>query len=188
VAGQIIGLCGAAGAGKNTVADMLFDMGYTNFGFADPVYRAVAAVLGVSEDSLRDRSTKERPIEWLGKSPRELLQTLGTEWGRDTIRDDIWIAIAMRQAAKILEYQKGNGGVCLTDVRFANEAEAIKAAGGVVWMVTRSAACLSPEAAMHSSEAGIPGHLIDDVIANGGSLEDLKAAVMARVKGSLLLK
>lgn len=186
--GQILGLTGAAGAGKNTVADVLFRHGFANFGFADPVYRAVGAVLGVSPDSLRDRATKEKPIEWLGKSPRELLQTLGTEWGRSMVRDDIWIQLAMRQVQKVLEYQKGRGGVILTDVRFPNEAEAIRAAGGRIWRVVRSAECLAAEAAKHSSEAGLPDELIDRVIENNGTQADLEAAVMTHAKASGLIK
>lgn len=180
----IIGLTGAAGCGKNTVADILFKHGFTNFGFADPVYRAVASVLGVTPDSLRDRAAKEKPIDWLGKSPRELLQTLGTEWGRSTIRDDIWIQIAMRQ----VENLKGQGGVILTDVRFENEAAAIKAAGGTIWKVVRDTACLAADAAKHSSEAGVPDHLIDEVVENSGSVADLEAAVMARAKAVGLIK
>lgn len=188
MAGKILGLTGAAGAGKNTVADILFRHGFTNFGFADPVYRAVASVLGVSPDLLRDRAAKERPIEWLGKSPRELLQTLGTEWGRNTIRDDIWIQIAMRQVEKVLAYQKGQGGVILTDVRFTNEAAAIKAAGGTIWKVVRNVECLASDAAKHSSESGLPEDCIDEVIENNGSRADLEAAVMARAKASGLIK
>lgn len=185
---KIIGLTGAAGAGKNTVADILFRHGFTNFGFADPVYRAVASILGVSQDSLRDRAAKEQPIDWLGKSPREMLQTLGTEWGRNTIRDDIWIQIAMRQVEKVIAYQKGQGGVILTDVRFENEAAAIKAAGGTIWKVVRDAACLAADAAKHSSEAGVPDRLIDEVVENSGSVADLEAAVMARAKAAGLIK
>lgn len=183
--GTILGLTGAAGAGKNTVADILFRHGFANFGFADPIYRAVVAALGVSPDSLRDRAAKEKPIEWIGKSPRELLQTLGTEWGRNMVRDDIWIQLAMRQAQEILQNHRG---VILTDVRFQNEAEAIRAAGGTIWRVVRSVECLAAGAAKHSSEAGLPAELIDYVIENSGTKADLEAAVMTHAKGCGLIK
>lgn len=185
---QIIGLTGQAGAGKNTVADILFKHGFTNFGFADPVYRAVATLLGVGQETLRDRAMKETPIDWLGKSPRELLQTLGTEWGRNTIRDDIWIQIAMRQVEKVIAYQKGQGGVILTDVRFANEAQAIRSAGGRIWKVVRYVGCLASETSKHSSEAGIPDDMIDEVVENSGTVADLEVAVMARAKAAGMIK
>lgn len=181
MAARIVGLAGAAGAGKNTVGDILFRHGYANFGFADPVYRAVSAITGMPEESLRNRAAKESPIEWLGKSPRELLQTLGTEWGREMIREDIWIRIAMRQANALIQY---GVGVCITDVRFANEAEAIRAEGGQVWLVKRPVAALKGDAASHSSEAGIPPGLVDEIIENDGTIDDLNA----RVEGLIQVK
>lgn len=180
---MILGLCGAAGAGKNTVADRLCQQhGWIQFGFADPVYAAVSAATGIPVPRLRDRETKEKPIEWLGKSPRELLQTLGTEWGRTMVRDDIWVQIAMRQAEKCLAYLKGTGGVVLTDVRFANEVAAIKAAGGLIWKVSRPETFLADEAARHSSEAGIAYDLVDAELINGSTIAALHNAVDTAVK------
>jgi hypothetical protein len=177
---MLIGLCGPAGCGKNTVANYLQDRyGWMQLGFADPVYAAVSSVTGIPVARLRDRATKEQPIEWLGKSPRELLQTLGTEWGRDTISPDIWITVAMRQVEASQRYLRGAGGVALTDVRFTNEAAAIKASGGQIWRVERRQRCLSEDAAMHSSEAGIPEYLIDAVIDNTADMGHLYAGVDA---------
>lgn len=174
---MLIGLCGAASAGKSAVAEILRDRrGFTGLSFAGPIYRAVAAVTGMTVEQLADRSQKERPIEWLGKSPRELLQTLGTEWGRDTVRSDIWVVIAMRQAAAIRQI---GGKVAIADVRFENEAQAIREAGGVVWRVERPQAGLAGAAAEHSSEAGLPPCLVDAVIDNSGSLDGLVEAVEA---------
>jgi hypothetical protein len=184
---MILGLCGAAGAGKNTVADRLCDThGWAQFGFADPVYAAVSAAIGVPVEHLRDRARKERPIEWLGKSPRELLQTLGTEWGRSMVRDDIWVAIAMQKVERCLARLKGVGGVVLTDVRFANEVAAIKAAGGLIWKVSRPEAALAGDAARHSSEAGIAYELVDAEIINGSTVAALNNAVDATVRRLLL--
>lgn len=177
MAPRLIGLCGGAGAGKNTVADVLSAYGYANFGFADPVYAAVSAAIGVPEQHLRERATKESPIDWLGKSPRELLQTLGTEWGRNLVRQDIWIQAAMRKARLLSK-------ACITDVRFQNEAEAIRSAGGVVWRITRPETFLHGHAAAHSSEAGIGDDLVDQVISNDGTIAELKA----RVEAMLMVK
>lgn len=177
---MLIGLCGAAGAGKNTVAEALcLKYGWIQFGFADPVYAAVSAATGIPVQRLRDRSMKEQPIEWLGKSPRELLQTLGTEWGRNLVRSDIWVQVAMRQVDACRQHACS---VVLTDVRFENEADAIKSAGGLVWRVVRGSSSLSAQAAKHSSEAGIPDYLVDSVIENRGTIHDLSLAVDAAIK------
>lgn len=180
---MIIGLCGAAGSGKNTVADHLCRRhGWIQFGFADPVYAAVSAATGIPVPRLRDRELKEQTIDWLGKSPRELLQTLGTEWGRNIVRNDIWVQIAMRQAQECQKYLRGAGGVAITDVRFENEVEAIKAAGGRIWRVFRGASSIVGNAIQHSSEAGIPDEMVDAVIDNAGSLKDLADIVDTAVK------
>lgn len=170
---MIIALCGLAGSGKNAVASILRRQhSFGVIAFADPIYDAVSAITGIHRRELEDRAIKEQVIPWLGKSPRELLQTLGTEWGRNTVRDDIWIQRAM-QAAR--HYSK----VAICDCRFANEAQAVLRAGGAVWQVRRQAAGLAGHAAKHSSEAGIPDRLVTLRIDNDGTLGDLEAAVDA---------
>ncbi len=174
---MIIGLCGLAGSGKDEVSAILSRRWrFAAISFAGPIYKAVSEITGLPPRELKDRVLKESPIPWLGKSPRELLQTLGTEWGRQMVRDDIWIRIAMRRAA---EYTQEGWNVAVTDVRFANEAEAIVAAGGQVWRVERPGAGLDGAAGEHASEAGIPDHLIHQVVRNVGTLGDLEGAVDA---------
>lgn len=167
---MLIGLCGAAGAGKNTVAEFLTE--FTQLAFADPLYECVSTITSLPVDRLKDRDVKEAAIPWLGKSPRQMLQSLGTEWGRDTIHSEIWIRITMNRAAR--EMAAGRS-VVITDVRFDNEAQAIAEAGGEVWEVARPGwKCLAADAATHQSEAGISRHLIARTIDNSGSLDDLR--------------
>jgi hypothetical protein len=174
---MIIGLCGLAGSGKDEVSAILSrEHRFAAISFAGPIYKAVSEITGLSPQELKDRDLKESPIPWLGKSPRELLQTLGTEWGRETISQDIWITIALRRAR---QYEGSSWNVAITDVRFDNEAEAIIAAGGQVWRVERPGAGLSGDAAGHVSEAGVAERLVSRVIWNGGDLDDLEEAVNA---------
>ena len=174
---MLIGICGAAGSGKDTVADIL---GFERVAFADPLYEMVATVTGMTPDEMRDRETKERTIGWLGHSPRQLLQTLGTEWGRNTISQTIWVDTAMRRVRGLLEQGRS---VVVTDVRFDNEAAAIKAAGGVIWQVVRGQGSIKGLAARHASEGGVDPLLIDRVLGNWSTIERLRQTVEAAIEG-----
>lgn len=167
---RLIGITGQAGAGKNLAASMVPEA--TILHFADTIYAMLAIMLGVSTDDLRDRAYKETRVQWLGKSPRELLQTLGTEWGRQMIRDDVWVTIAGRA----IEAATEDAPIVLADLRFNNEAEFIRARGGEVWEVVRPASGLPSN---HSSEAGIRRDLIDRTLVNDGTPESLRAQVLA---------
>jgi len=169
----IIGVCGAAGAGKGSVAKILESRGFATLSFADPLYAAVSAITGLSVAELQDRRLKEEPIGWIGSSPRRLLQTLGTDWGRNMIHEEIWVMATMQRVL-------AGGDYCISDVRFVNEAAAIRARGGVMWRVERPGhSLLAGAAATHESERGIPPEYIDAVIPNDGTLADLEAAVDA---------
>jgi hypothetical protein len=169
---RIIGLTGPAGAGKDLTASMV--PGACRIAFADPIYQGLAVMLGIPEAVLRDRSEKEKPIVGIGASPRQLLQTLGTEWGRQMVRQDIWLRVAFWRWEQL-----ASGGVSLivvTDVRFQNEARLIRENGGEVWMIHRPG--VEPVAA-HSSEAGLPLRLIDRLVVNDGTVDQLRERVEA---------
>lgn len=169
---RIIGLTGPAGCGKNFVAGMVTDAVVIQL--ADPIYAALSAILDIPETVLRQRATKERPIDWVGKSPRQLLQTLGTDWGRTLVAEDLWLRIARRRIDQLAA--SGTPAVVIADVRFDNEAAMIRDLGGEVWLVDRKPATA---AAPHASEAGISDHLIDIILDNTGTPEQTRQAVAA---------
>jgi len=168
----LIGIAGRAGAGKNLVASMIPSA--TVIQLADPIYAMLAAMLGVPADQLRDRRTKELPLDGVGKSPRQLLQTLGTEWGRHLVRDDIWLVLARRRIDALV--RAGAASVVIADVRFDNEAAMIRGAGGQVWEVCRPD---GHAVARHESEQGISPSLVDFTLHNDGTVEQLRASVLA---------
>lgn len=169
---RIIGIAGRAGAGKNAVASMIPSAFVVQL--ADPLYAMVSAMLGTPEPLLRRREFKEAKVPWLGRSPRQLLQTLGTEWGRGQVADDIWIRLLERRINELGE--QGITTIAVADLRFANEADYLRSIGGEVWHVRRS----SVEATDgHASEAGVVAMPHDVCIDNDGTLDDLRRAVLA---------
>ena len=127
---MIIGFCGPIGAGKTTCARHLeASHGFRRVRFAGPLKDMLRA-LGLTDEEL-DGHLKEQPCDLLGgQTPRRAMQTLGTEWGRALIHPDLWV-LAWLHAIK--DYPQ----VVVDDVRFPNEVETIRAAGGMVILVER---------------------------------------------------
>jgi len=140
---MIIGICGFAGSGKDTIADYLQNIHqFRRESFAHTLKDAVSAVFGWNRDMLEGRTRESR--EWreqvdswwterLGMTvtPRLVLQVWGTEVARKSYHDDIWIASLENKL------RKTHDDVVISDCRFPNEILAIKRAGGIVIRVVR---------------------------------------------------
>lgn len=129
---MLIGIIGLAGSGKTLIAKHLVDhRDYTRTRFADPLKRMLRDGLGLSQEEV-DGDLKMTPNPTFGgRTPRYLMQTLGTEWGRKRVTHDIWVNLWKRDVLAI------KGDVVVDDVRFPNEAQAIRDLGGVLWRVDR---------------------------------------------------
>lgn len=163
---KIIGITGRAGSGKDTVARHLttyFKAHFRSVAFADPIRSGLKAVFGW-DDSYFDYPKKEEVIEMLGKSPRQIMQTFGTEWGRDRVNTDLWLKLAGIRMENLV----GAGfNVLVTDVRFQNEADWIRQQGGVIWHLDRDG---SSTTSAHKSEAGVNFVIGDKRIDNNETL------------------
>lgn len=171
---RLIGIAGKARSGKDTVAAMLAARGFERYAFAQPLKQGVRAMFGLAE-AHTDGEWKEDVLPWLGRSPRYLMQTLGTEWGRQLVAEDVWLRLADQRWKNC---QLGMArGLVISDVRFDNEAEWVRDLGGEVWHIMRHRA----EAVQaHASEAGVfYDPCRDQLISNDGSLSDLERAVGA---------
>lgn len=168
---RLIGISGLAGSGKTSAAHLIPGEGVRVIQFADPIYRMLSAMLQVDEHELRDPAKKNVPIPWLQATPRYLMQTLGTDWGRHIVRDTVWILAAQRTIQDMVD--QGASVVVVADVRFNNEARWLRSIGGRVWHVSRPGV----ETFGHVSEAGISDDLIDVRISNDGNLTDLRERV-----------
>lgn len=125
---RIIALSGPTGSGKSTAAAFLQDKGYTLVKFAGPL-KAMCRAVGLTDEHI-EGDLKERPLDWLqGKSPRQFMQLLGTEFGRDCIGPHFWVGLWERAVLDVLDQ---GGRVVCDDCRFANEADAVRKLGGVV--------------------------------------------------------
>lgn len=192
---KLIGLCAPCmQSGKTTVANRLRGDPqlirntislWQPVKFAAPLKAMVDALLGlagvpiVTRSRMMNGDLKETPIASLGGvTPRRLLQTLGTEWGRVEMGEDFWVNPAMHAVDSLLD---GGYSVVIDDLRFANEARAIEARGGILIRVVRPDA--KPYAA-HASEGELDAWAMPE-IHNTGTLEDLYRQADKLARGEL---
>ena len=175
---RLIGLYSPAPrSGKTFAATVLVHSGYQPMSFAEPIKRMAVEFfmsLGYSKE-------KSLSLAWVDKatvlpeinaSPRYVLQTIGTEWGRNCIADDIWVRCL---CARAQEFSR----VVIDDVRFENEANAILAMGGELWMIKRPSAVNDFG---HESEGALDAwEGFSQVIDNNGTLEQFRKKIDALI-------
>lgn len=167
---NLIGLIGKARVGKDTMAAHLYRQhDFEQTSFAWPMKQMLEVAFPHVDFHRGDR---EAPIDWLGKSPRQLMQTLGTEWGRNCIHPDLWTLLAERQVEHARQRQFT--GLVLSDVRFPNEADMILRNGGVLWHIHRDSAESVSE---HVSETCNWDDYPRVIIPNNGTLGELYSAL-----------
>jgi hypothetical protein len=98
--------------------------------FADSLKLACKVIFGFTTEQLHgSQASKEAIDPYWGKSPRWIMQRVGTEAMRKNVLDDVWV--------RALERQLTAGRFAVADVRFPNEADMIRRLGGEVWLVQR---------------------------------------------------
>lgn len=166
----LIGLAGRARSGKDTAAQhLLNNHGFQSYAFADPLRDGLMHILNLSPCDFEGEQ-KEQALPWLGRSPRELMQSLGTEWGRNSVHPELWLLLAAQNLDLLARTHDTARGFVVSDVRFNNEADFIRKRGGVVLHMDRVVA--SP-VKPHSSENGIQIALGDLRLKNDGSFDEL---------------
>jgi hypothetical protein len=96
-----------------------------------------------------------------------MAQTLGTEWGRELVHPQLWVLMAQRRwdAAKAAGLD-----LVITDVRFENEVEWLRGAGGrVIYLARPGVEAVSA----HASEQYDASALADWVICNDNTIDIL---------------
>jgi len=133
----LIGLVGATGCGKTTLANLLVERhGFTRAHMGQPIKDMLSA-LGLTAEQLTGQpDVRKRPSDLLGgKSPRYAMETLGTDWGRRMISLDIWAnAVEARIRAMWIA---GPLPIVIDDLRFPSDWAVVGRLGGMLVRVVR---------------------------------------------------
>lgn len=194
----ILAICGAAGAGKNTVGEIVSEL-YPNsgiFSFASNIkhsayvlnpwirvprihkffgykfYRLQTLVDKYGWDVVKRRYPEVRTF----------LQILGTEAGHEIHGQDCWVKPIVKTIINKWETLGNSYLPIITDLRMTHEPELLETcmADGIkrnviVWRIEGRKEILGLSAKKHKSETQNPKH--DVVIRNAGTLEDLRTIV-----------
>jgi hypothetical protein len=202
---MVIGIAGFAGSGKGTVADVLVqEYGFHKISFADAVKDAVSAVFGwqrqlLEGDTDESREFRECRDSWWSEklgynmTPRLAMQLMGTEAGRDVFHKDIWLH-AVNNKLRMTPHEH----IVIPDVRFKNEIDFVREAGGMNIRVRRGADPHWYETALyanlknntdlmtpynvHYSEWAWIGSQFDYQVDNEGTFDQLKAEISHLMK------
>jgi hypothetical protein len=167
-------------SGKSTVASMLTErlFGMTQ-SFAAPFYdfiiQIAAPFLPGGEQEVRAWLSDERKdkalIPGLGVTLRSMLQTIGTNWGRQCVHSELWTMLAEQKALKALK----SYSVIYDDMRFPNEFEMVKRNGGKCIRIHRPGEGSRGDTSI--GEGLLDNHEFDFNIYNNGGLVDLRQSV-----------
>lgn len=189
---EIIALSGFARAGKDEAAAVLVnEFGFVQVAFADKLRQMIYALNPIVEADIKHRGMlplpeytgpaymllqeaidtwgwdgyKESPF---GSEIRRLLQRLGTEAGRQTLWDTIWIDAALTGLPE-------DARVVVSDARFYNEFDAVRERGGYVWRIDRKG--VGPQSDHPSETEAIDYPYFSLFLKNNSTLEAYKEMV-----------
>lgn len=189
---KIIALSGFARSGKDEAAKVLVEeFGFTRVAFADKLREVLYALNPIVEVYGYDIPSKKLRVPiyvqdvidkhgWdgykesrFGPEIRRLLQRLGTEAGRQTLWDSIWIDAALTGLPE-------DAKVVVSDARFYNEFDAVRERGGEIWRIERTGVGPANDHASEMEAIDYPH--FSATIGNLGTLEEFQDLVRLLVQ------
>lgn len=173
---MIVGVVGKKGHGKNALGDILVKhWGFRQVAFADALKLDVRDMYGLTEEQVNGAIEQKEAVDARhGKTPRQIMQEHGDLRRADD--PEFWVK-ALHDTVKRLRGQDRVKHFVITDVRYQNEADFVKALSGQIWKIERPGFSTGVEEA-HSSETSMEAIVPDFDVTNNGTLPQLREAVM----------
>lgn len=200
---MIIGISGKIGSGKDTAAQIIKDCDpeskWVVKKFANKLKLIAQILTGIPMIKFEDQEFKNTYLssEWdkpkdtghtilvNGEAAHEVitepmtvrrfLQELGTDAIRNGLHHNTWVNAMMSdyKKSKNVDEEYTYPNWLVTDVRFPNEADAIREKGGIILRIERKQESKST----HPSEVALDNYPFDYTIVNDGSLEDFETEI-----------
>tara|TARA_B100001758_G_scaffold247955_1_gene269079 strand:- start:8016 stop:8540 length:525 start_codon:yes stop_codon:yes gene_type:complete len=162
---MIIGISGKIGSGKDECGQYLVDnYGFKIIKFATIIKKVAVMMTGESYETQISQEGKQKYLKDWGMTIREFQQLLGTDAVRNGLHNDAWVIATLK------DYHPDENWV-VTDTRFENEADKVKALGGTLIRVDRPNNPF-PQSD-HPSETSLDNYMFDHYIANDSTISAL---------------
>lgn len=173
---MLISLSGRKQSGKSTLAKYLqTHHKFMELSWAEPLKEIIGRkLLGLTfEQVYGSNRDKETVDPFWGKSPRELLQIIGTECFRKQVDPDFWVKIGSKRVQQIRQDEfPQEARLVFSDTRFPNEVRAVESLMGINIRVVREDLPATDE---HESETALDDYPFKEIIsAKSGQIDSLK--------------
>lgn len=175
---KLVAITGRKRSGKSTAAGVLQARGFSTGSFIEPGKQMMRALLrhrGVRWDEIErmvEGDLKEIPSRHLnGRTPRYFMQTLGLEFGRHLIDEDLWVHAFRDHMDYIDQYDEMNW--VIADCRMPNELEWLRERGFFLVKIVRPGL---QDKDKHGTERYIDHLLTHEIVVNDfETAEEFKA-------------
>ena len=177
---MLIGISGKIGSGKNTVANLIMDTTDNKYAWQDKAFagklkQITSIMTGVSIEDCYSQEGKNIFLKEWQMTVGEFQQKLGTDAVRMNLHQNAWVITLFA------DYNPGYSNWIITDVRFTNEAKAIKKRDGLLIRVEGDPAGIAANSGRdlnHASETGLDSWSPwDFMIDNTGTIDELNEQV-----------
>ncbi len=166
---MLIGLVAKKGSGKDCMGDYLIEnFNFNKTHFADPLKEGLRHIFDLNDEQLYGKDKETIDPRWK-KTPRQLFQIFGTDIMRNImspllgLEDTLWV-----YRFEVWYERNKEKNIACCDVRFINEANAIKDLGGILIRIDRN----TQDNDYHISEQLIKDIPVDYVLENNGTKEE----------------
>lgn len=153
-------------SGKDLVAQYLVDhYGFEKKKFANTLKQMLYILVRKFTDDpwYYLEVNKNDPIPNLGVTARYLMTTFGTDWGRNTIRKDLWAVIETKGVSSVEDF-------VFSDMRFVNEYRILEEKGAImVKLIGRG----NPDIIHKESERNLDNFYFHVILDNSGNVQYL---------------